>query len=97
MDALKITEHGDTITVEVQVTPRSSRSVVQGLYDGCLKVLLNAPPVDGEANEALIALFAKLLKVPKRQIELVRGQQSRRKTLSITGSNVDAVRALIPK
>lgn len=95
MDALKIIERGEVLTVDVHVTPRASRSAIQGVHDGCLKVSLDAPPVDGEANAALIALFAKLLKLPKRQVELVRGKQSRRKTLSITGSSVAALRALV--
>ncbi len=96
MTALKITQRGDTLWVDVHVTPRSSRSVLQGIHDGRIKVALDAPPVDGEANAALIALFAKLLKLPKRQIELVRGQSSRQKTLALTGVSEAALRALLP-
>lgn len=95
MEALKILRRGDALLVEVHVTPRASRSTVQGVHDGRLKVALDAPPVDGEANAALIALLAKLLKLPKRQIELVRGQTSRHKTLLLTGVDEAAVRALV--
>jgi len=95
MEALKISRRGDALLVEVHVTPRASRSAVQGVHDGRLKVALDAPPVDGEANAALIALLAKLLKLPKRQIELVRGQTSRHKTLLLTGVDEAALRALV--
>lgn len=96
MTALKITPRGEALLVDVHVTPRASRSAILGVYDGRLKVALDAPPVDGEANAALITLFAKLLKLPKRQIALVRGQTSRQKTLSLTGTSDQALRALLP-
>lgn len=96
MSALKITQRGDALLVDVHVTPRASRSAIQGIHDGRIKVALDAPPVDGEANAALIALFAKLLKLPKRQIALVRGQTSRHKTLSLTGTDEASLRALLP-
>jgi uncharacterized protein len=96
MTAPKITSRGEALLVDVHVTPRASRSAIQGVHDSRIKVALDAPPVDGEANAALIALFAKLLKLPKRQIELVRGQTSRQKTLAITGTTEAALRALLP-
>jgi uncharacterized protein (TIGR00251 family) len=92
---LKISTHGDSVHVDVQVTPRASRSALAGVHDGRLKVQLDAPPVDGAANEALIALFAKLLKVRKRDVVLVRGASSRLKTLAIAGISEQALRALI--
>ncbi len=50
-----------------------------------LKVRLTAPPVDGAANDALIALLAELLDVPKRQVTIVRGSTGRQKTVEIAG------------
>lgn len=50
-----------------------------------LKVRLTAPPVDGAANEALIALLAEQLDVPKRQVTIVRGSTGRQKTVEIAG------------
>ena len=46
---------------------------------------LAAPPVDGAANEALVALLAEQLCLPKRHISIVRGASSRQKTVEITG------------
>lgn len=53
------------------------------MHDGRLKVAVTAPPVDGEANVAVIELFAKSLAISKRQIEIVAGQTSRRKTVRL--------------
>lgn len=86
----------DGVDVDVVVVPRSSKTKIVGLHDQRLKVQLTAPPVDGEANTALIALFSELLGVRKQQITLVAGQTGRRKTLRITGVAENAVRALSP-
>lgn len=67
----------------VRVTPRAGRSAVVGYRDGMLLVKLAAPPVDGAANEALVALLAAALDVPKRAIEIVSGAKSRTKRVAI--------------
>lgn len=93
---MSITETPDGVLFEVHVVPRASRSAVVGEHDGCLKVTLDAPPVDGAANEALIRLVAKQLGVPRRAVTLVRGQTSRRKTLAVAGVRAREIEALIP-
>ena len=52
MEALRLTRKDDHVLVEVHVVPRASKSAVQGVHDGRLKVSLDAPPVDGAANAA---------------------------------------------
>ena len=94
--SLKISERGGAVQFDVHVVPRASRSKVVGVHDGSLKVALAAPPVDGAANEALIALFASLLGKPKSAVRLVRGQTSRRKTVAVEGVDVAQVEALVP-
>jgi uncharacterized protein (TIGR00251 family) len=79
----------------VLVQPRASRSRIVGEHDGRLKVQLAAPPVDGEANAALIDLLAGLLNVRKSAIELVDGQTGRRKRIKVTGLDARAVEAVI--
>lgn len=71
--------------MQVLAQPRASRDAIVGVHDGQLKVALKAPPVDGEANAALIAFFAKALRVPKRAVSLVQGESSRRKTVRVEG------------
>jgi len=53
------------------------------MHDGRLKVAVTSPPVEGEANEAVVQLFAKSLGLSKRQVEIVAGLSSRRKTVRI--------------
>jgi uncharacterized protein (TIGR00251 family) len=93
---LKLTCHADHVLIDVHVVPRASRTKVVGLHDGRLKVALEAPPVDGAANEALIAFLAKSLGLPKKSVQLVRGDTSRQKTLAIYGASEADVRALVP-
>ena len=92
--ALRISARNGQVLVDVHVVPRATRSEIVGVHDGCLKVALSAPPVEGEANRALIDLFAKLLGRPRREVTLVRGASSRRKTVAITGVAVADVEAL---
>lgn len=72
-------------TLEVVISPNASRTKVLGEFDGAWKVALAAPPVDGKANKALVAFFAKWLGVPKKSVRIVRGETSRRKVLAIDG------------
>lgn len=69
----------------VLVQPRASRTKVVGEHDGRLKIALAAPPVDGEANAALIEFLSDELGVRKAEIELLDGQTSRRKRLAVRG------------
>jgi uncharacterized protein len=81
----------DGVELAVLVQPRASRTRVVGEHDGLLKIQLAAPPVDGEANAALVEFLGKLLGVPRKQVVLVAGDASRRKRVTIHG--VDAARA----
>ena len=64
--------------VQIKVTPRSSRDQVLGERDGAIAIKLKAPPVDGQANAALIAFIAKKLGISRSLVTLVRGQTCRR-------------------
>ncbi|MBV9229660.1 MAG: DUF167 domain-containing protein [Chloroflexi bacterium] len=68
--------------ITVRVIPRSGRNMLEW-EQGRIKARLTAPPVDGAANEALIALLAERLGVPRRTITIVRGATSRHKTVEI--------------
>jgi uncharacterized protein (TIGR00251 family) len=94
-DTLQLRQSGDQLLLDVHVVPRASRSAIAGIHDGKLKVTLDAPPVDGEANAALIAFLAKRLQVPKRDVTLVRGATNRQKTVALRGVAAERVLALI--
>ncbi|WP_133136362.1 DUF167 domain-containing protein [Legionella rowbothamii] len=74
------------ITINVYVQPGAKHSDIVGLHGEALKIRLQAPPLEGRANEALIKFIAHLFEVPIRQVLLKRGEKSRHKTLLITGS-----------
>lgn len=71
------------LELDVLVQPRASRSRPVGFHDDRLKVQLAAPPVDGEANAALVELVARLIGAARRDVEILRGETGRRKTLRI--------------
>lgn len=87
---LQITGKGD-LQITVHVQPGAKTTSCAGIHGDALKIRLHAPPVDGKANQALIAWLAKTLGCPQSTIELIRGQTSRRKTLSISTSHADAL------
>jgi uncharacterized protein (TIGR00251 family) len=82
------------ITLEVLVQPRASRAKIGPMHDGRLKIAVTSPPVDGEANAAVIELLAKQLGVGKSAIEVIAGATGRRKTLRIAGVTQSAIEAL---
>ena len=71
--------------LDVRVIPRAGRSEIAGLRGGAVLVRLAAAPVDGAANDELIALIAKALRIPKRDITIVSGERSRSKRVRIAG------------
>jgi uncharacterized protein (TIGR00251 family) len=79
-------EKTGAVIVDIHVIPNASRTQADGEHDGALRVRLHAPPVDGKANLALIAWLADSLGVAKRDIELVRGQTSKRKQLRVSAA-----------
>jgi len=85
MSQLKITEAEDGATFAVRVVPRASRNEIVGIHGDALKIRVTAPPVEGRANEALVAFLAKRLGVRKSQVEIVAGATSRRKMIRVIG------------
>jgi len=81
-----LTRHGERLWLAVSVVPNAKRSGADGLHDGALRVRLAAPPVDGKANEALLAWLADTLGLRRRDLALVRGQTARRKWVEIDAS-----------
>ncbi|WP_373047943.1 DUF167 domain-containing protein [Vulgatibacter sp.] len=73
------------VLVEIVVQPRASRTRIVGEHGDRLKLQIAAPPVDGEANDAVIAFLAATFSVPKRDVELVAGATARRKTVLVRG------------
>jgi len=82
----------DGVRLHVRVVPRASRNGVQGLLGDAVKIRLQAPPVEGKANSALLDFLADVLDVPARQVELLSGETGRNKTILVRGKTEDEVR-----
>jgi uncharacterized protein (TIGR00251 family) len=85
----------DGCSLSVRLHPGAKKNAVTGLHDGALKIALNAPPVDGKANDALIGFLAEKLSVPRAKIALVTGLTSRSKTLRVAGKSAAEVAAAL--
>jgi hypothetical protein len=71
--------------LDVRVQPRASRNEFAGLHGDRLRVRLNAPPVDGRANAALVEFMAEAFDVPRARISIEHGLSSRDKRVRILG------------
>ena len=94
MSTLRVTEREGAVRFSVRVQPRSSRTGVEGVHGDALKVRVNAPPVDGAANEAVVEVLAEALGVPRRAVRIVAGDSSRTKVVEVAGVDSAAVHAL---
>jgi len=74
---------GEDLLLHCQFQPKAASDEIVGLLGERLKIRITAPPVDGKANAHIIKWFSKLFKVPKSDIEIVRGELGREKTLRI--------------
>jgi uncharacterized protein (TIGR00251 family) len=92
MSATLFTTEDQRVCFEVRVQPRASKTEVAGEYGSAIKIRLQAPPVDGRANEALIAFLAETLGIAARAVEIVSGHTGRTKRIAIEGLTVEQVR-----
>ena len=83
-----LTASSSGVICVVRVTPRAGRTAIAGVRDEVLLVKLAAAPVDGAANEALVALLADVFGVPRRDVTLVSGHNGRLKRVAVTGVTV---------
>lgn len=81
------------VLLRVHVQPGAATTALAGLHGDALKVRLAAPPVDGRANEALLAFLVEALDVPRRAVTLQRGAASRAKTVRVEGIDPETARA----
>lgn len=89
-----ITQTSRGVVLNIHATPRASRSGIQGLHGDALKVRLQAPPVDGKANAALIACLAEVFGIPERNITILSGDTGRRKRVLLEGLDVATASSL---
>lgn len=78
--------------LDIRVIPRAPRTKVDGERAGAILIRLAAPPVDGAANDALVAFLAESLGLPRRNVTIVSGDRSRDKRVQITGLDGPEIR-----
>ena len=81
--------------VALRVQPRASADAVIGEREGVIAIRLKAPPVDGQANAALLRFLARRLGVAPAAVELVRGATGRQKWIRVAGLSAEAVRTAL--
>ena len=94
---ISIRETAAGAVFKIRVVPRASRSEVAGIQGDALKLRLNAPPVEGKANEECIRLLAEILGVRKAQVTIIAGHTARTKTIAVEGIRAEALAALLPR
>jgi uncharacterized protein len=103
LSQLPWTSDGDGVRVAVRVTPRAKRSAFAGLVDTgdgrvALAVKLAAPPVDGAANEALVAFLAEHFGLSRSSVSILSGEKARLKIVRFAGLSAEALsNRLMPK
>ena len=86
----------DGLELYLKVTPSSSKTCIQDVRNGRLRIKVAAAPEDGKANTELIAFLAKLLSIPKSAIILKTGEKSRQKTLILPAGCAELLKGLLP-
>ena len=93
-----VSEHAEGALLRLRIIPRAPHNRVEGPLGEALKIRLQAPPVDGEANQALIRFLSEALKVSRSAIRLVSGATGRNKVVLVAGLRAAAVQAtLMPR
>lgn len=74
---------GETLVLRLKVQPRASRNAWGEVIGERVKLYLTTPPVDGKANQAVVAFVAKTFSVAKNRVEIRRGETSRDKDIAV--------------
>ena len=81
--------NADGVTLAVRVQPGAKKTAISGVYgqgaETQLKIAVQAPPVEGRANTALVAFLADFFGIPRSRVELVSGELSRSKVFLLRG------------
>ena len=92
---IPLTDTAAGVSFRVRVVPRAGRTGVAGVRGDALLVRLAAAPVEGAANEALVAALAGILGVPRRDVAITNGERSRDKVVRIAGLDIARVSATL--
>lgn len=91
------TDKTDGVIINLRIVPRAAKNEICGIHDEAIKVRLQAPPVDGKANKALIKFMAKTLGIRQSDIEIISGESSRNKRVHVSGLTAAALMAEVSR
>ena len=92
--AVLFEERDGALLISIQVIPRASRASVGPARAERLRVAVNAPPVDGAANIAVVEALAAAFGVRRAQVTIIRGERGRQKTVRVLGADRATLQAL---
>jgi len=90
-----ISNKNNGVILEIHVIPNAKKTVFAGKYDNRLKLKVASPPVDGAANKTIKHFFSKLFKISKSNIEIIKGEKNRDKTLFIKKLTIENVKKIL--
>jgi uncharacterized protein (TIGR00251 family) len=91
-----ITDASRGAAFTVKIVPKATKTEIVGIQeDGTIKIRLMSPPVEGQANEELIAFLAEFLHVDLSDVEIVAGVDSRKKLISVLNVRAEDVDRLV--
>ena len=88
MSAAWCSATAEGVRIALQITPNAKKTEILGVSGDVLRLKLQAPPVDGKANEALIRYLADVLDVPKSRVQITHGLSGRKKLLEIRAASL---------
>lgn len=91
MTGITVRQRPGAFRFGVRVQPRASRNELAGVAGGILRVRLQAPPVEGQANDALVDFLAEQLGVSRRHFRIVSGATARNKIVEVEGLAPDCL------
>jgi uncharacterized protein (TIGR00251 family) len=85
------------VRLALQITPNAKKTEVIGVLDDALKLKLQAQPIEGKANEALVKFLAAALAVPKSAVTITHGHTNKRKLVEVASDTLtpERVRQLL--
>lgn len=90
---LGVESRSGAVRFRVKVQARARREGIAGIHGGVLRLRVTAPALEGRANEAVVALLAEQLRVPKSSIKITAGERSPQKAIEVAGLDVATVLA----
>ena len=91
-----IHETTEGVVLNLRIVPRASKNEIGEILDNALKIRLQAPPVEGKANKALVKFLAKTLGIPARNITILSGETGRNKRILIGGMKEEDLDKKLP-